>query len=59
MTVKMFGIFTSGSILLLCENTYKTECSRNVEKSDEGQYMCQINTAEAKTRIGNLYVMGM
>ena len=31
---------------------------RDVERSDEGQYMCQINTARAKTRLGNLHVVG-
>jgi len=30
---------------------------RDVERSDEGQYMCQINTARAKTRLGNLHVV--
>ena len=31
---------------------------RDVERSDEGQYMCQINTARAMTRLGNLHVVG-
>jgi hypothetical protein len=35
-----------------------TRESRDVERSDEGQYMCQINTARAKTRLGNLHVVG-
>jgi len=30
---------------------------KDVERSDEGQYMCQINTARAKTRLGNLHVV--
>lgn len=30
---------------------------RDVERSDEGQYMCQINTARAMTRLGNLHVV--
>jgi hypothetical protein len=25
----------------------------------QGQYMCQINTARAKTRLGNLHVVGL
>ena len=25
----------------------------------QGQYMCQINTARAKTRLGNLHVVGI
>ena len=31
---------------------------RDVEKSDEGQYICQISTARAQTRLGNLHVVG-
>ena len=31
---------------------------RDVQKGDQGAYMCQINTAKAKTRIGHLNVVG-
>jgi len=31
---------------------------KNVETSDKGAYMCQINTATAKTRQGYLAVVG-
>jgi len=30
---------------------------KDVERSDEGQYMCQINTDPAKMRLGNLHVV--
>lgn len=30
----------------------------NVQKEDRGRYMCQINTANAKTQIGYLHVVG-
>ncbi|XP_040566697.1 limbic system-associated membrane protein isoform X2 [Lepeophtheirus salmonis] len=30
---------------------------RNVERSDQGAYMCQINTAKAKTKLGYLTVV--
>ena len=44
---KMFG-----NVFIFCN------LIRDVERSDEGQYMCQINTARAKTRLGNLHVVG-
>ena len=31
---------------------------RDVQRSDAGAYMCQINTAKAKTRMGHLTVVG-
>ena len=31
---------------------------RDVQRSDSGAYMCQINTAKAKTRMGHLSVVG-
>ena len=31
---------------------------RDVQRSDAGAYMCQINTAKAKTRMGHLSVVG-
>ena len=31
---------------------------RDVQQADQGAYMCQINTAKAKTRIGHLNVVG-
>ena len=31
---------------------------RNVQRADQGAYMCQINTAKAKTRLGYLNVVG-
>ena len=30
----------------------------NIQESDSGGYMCQINTAVAKTRIGHVTVVG-
>ena len=31
---------------------------RDVQRTDAGAYMCQINTAKAKTRMGHLTVVG-
>ena len=31
---------------------------RDVQRADQGAYMCQINTAKAKTRMGYLNVVG-
>ena len=31
---------------------------RNVQRTDQGAYMCQINTSKAKTRLGYLNVVG-
>lgn len=31
---------------------------RDVQRSDAGAYMCQINTAKAKTKMGHLTVVG-
>ena len=31
---------------------------RDVQRADQGAYMCQINTAKAKTRLGYLNVVG-
>ncbi len=31
---------------------------RDVQRADQGRYMCQINTAKAKTRLGYLNVVG-
>ena len=31
---------------------------KNVQRADQGAYMCQINTAKAKTKLGYLNVVG-
>ena len=31
---------------------------KNVQRTDQGAYMCQINTSKAKTRLGYLNVVG-
>ena len=47
----LFCIFISG------HRTWNLHI-RDVQRSDAGAYMCQINTAKAKTRMGHLTVVG-
>ena len=49
---------TKNNIFSFFKKKPKDAFIRDVERSDEGQYMCQINTARAKTRLGNLHVVG-
>lgn len=59
LTVKDFVITRNPRILVSHEGerTWNLHI-RKVQTSDQGAYMCQINTAKAKTKLGYLNVVG-